>query len=431
MKRRAPADDIAPRLPGRLERRTLGNGLRLCVLENPVAPLVSGALWYRVGARDELDGEHGAAHFLEHMMFRGAERYGAGEIDRITSALGGTCNAFTSHDATVYTFRFSRDRWPVALDIEADRLGSLKIDPHHVDRERRVILEEISMYEDEPWDALAQEVGARLYPDHPYGRPVLGTRESVLAMDPQALRAFQRRHYAPENAVLVLAGDVTVGEALDACAPLAAVPAGGVPRSRVPLPPHHPPAAPVRLKRRHGEVARLLVEWPAPPATAASHATHRLLALALAGGRSSRLHRHLVEETRLCAWVSCDLVESEGPGALSVALEALPGTDSRAIEGELERTLDRLATSPPEAPELARCRRIALADWMFGHEQGHRQAVAVGAGEALFGEGWAERAIDRLLATPSEEVRELARRWRDRSPVVGWSLPERGAEAAA
>lgn len=418
------------RLPGRVERRELANGMRVCVLENRVAPLVSGALWYRVGARDERAGQHGAAHFLEHMMFRGAERFGPGEIDRITSELGGSCNAFTSHDSTVYTFRFSSDGWPIALDLEADRLSSLALDAEAFERERRVILEELSMYEDEPWDALDQEVSAAMYPDHPYGRPVLGTRESLERMSPATLRDFMTEHYRTDNVVLVLAGDVSIEEAVAACAPFEGIlPAAS--HRRGPLPEHSAPRSRQRVSRRHGEVARLLVELTAPPATDPLHPAHRLVVLALAGGRSARLHRRLVEDLRLCSWVSCDLSESEAPGVLTLALEVLPGVEPERVEEELWSTLGRFSTEPLTEDELFGCRRMAIADWMFGHEQGHRQVLALGAGEALFGSGWAQWSIESLVSTPDETVRELAARLPELGGVVGWSLARRGAEAAA
>lgn len=427
-----PAEGLETlRLPGRVERATLDNGLRVCVLENRVAPLVSGALWVRAGTRDERVGQHGAAHFLEHMMFRGAARFGPGEIDRITSELGGSCNAFTSHDATVYTFRFSSDRWRIALELEADRLSSLTLDAEAFESERRVILEELSMYEDEPWDALDQEVSAAMYPHHPYGRPVLGTRESLEGMSTATLREFRGDHYRTDNLVLVLAGDLSIDEALAACAPLEGLSKPPGELRRAPLPDHSPPRSRLRVARRQGEVARLLIDLPAPPATDPRHPAHRLLALALAGGRSSRLHRRLVEERRLCSWVSSDLSESEAPGVLTVALEVLPEIEPQRVEADLFETLERLASDPLTDEELFGCRRMAVADWVFGHEQGRRQALSLGAGEAMFGSDWAQRSIDALVETPDDEVRELAAGLRGLGCVVGWSLPRRGAEAAA
>jgi zinc protease len=154
-------------IPGRRQLARLGNGLTVCVLENRQAPVVTTAISYRAGTRDEPPGHGGVAHFLEHMMFKGAARFGPGEIDRRTQALGGSNNAFTSHDATTYYFSFAADRWTEALAIEADRMGGLSLDPKQVASERRVIREEIAMYDSEPWDALEVAVQARLFRGHP------------------------------------------------------------------------------------------------------------------------------------------------------------------------------------------------------------------------------------------------------------------------
>ena len=156
------------------ERARLANGLEVVLIPNRQAPIVTTVLVYRAGARDEAPGASGAAHFLEHMMFKGAALYGPGEIDRRTQALGGMNNAFTSHDATAYYFAFASDRWREALAIERDRMTSLALDPAEFESERQVILEELAMYRDEPWDALELDVQAELYRGHRYGMPVLG-----------------------------------------------------------------------------------------------------------------------------------------------------------------------------------------------------------------------------------------------------------------
>ena len=258
-----PALLSAPRLPGRARVERLANGLTVCLLENRQAPLVTSALWYRAGTRDEDEAHLGAAHFLEHMMFKGSRRYGPGEIDRRTQALGGTNNAFTSHDSTAYYFSFASDRWREALDIEADRMRGLLLDPQEVASERQVIQEEIAMYEDDPWDALEIHALREFFGGHPYGRPVLGTRETVAATGVAELARFHREFYRPANAVLVVAGDVGP-EALDAVE-AAFADLGGPPAERVRGPRGGVPPGLRRLERRHGEVPRMLLALPAPP----------------------------------------------------------------------------------------------------------------------------------------------------------------------
>ncbi len=409
----------------------LEGGLTLCTLENRQAPVVTSALFYRAGTRDEPSGHGGLAHYLEHMMFKGTARYGPGEIDRVTQALGGSNNAFTSHDSTVYYFTFAPDRWNTALGIEVDRMGGLTLDPGEVESERQVILEEISMYEDEPWAALEMEVVSALHGEHPYGRQVLGTREELRQTGASELRAFQEGFYHPANAILVVAGDVAaksvrqeVERAFAALEPRAmdvakdsqtGVNAGGAPVSEL-----------IRLQRRQGQLARLLLALPGPRASDPDHALVKVALAVLANGRSSRLHRALVDEGQLCAWVSAEIGETLDPGSSMIALEVLPGVEAERVEVELFRFLEELRREPPTEDELERAKRTLLADWIFGHEKVHEQALLLGFSQAIYGgvapwaplegvqradaEGLA-RAVDSYLRPHS-------------GGVLGWSLPQ-------
>ena len=188
--------------------RRLAGGLTVGLVERRQAPVVSTVVCYRVGAAAEPPELGGIAHFLEHMMFKGSAAYGPGEVDRITQSLGGSNNAYTGHDATLYQFSFAADRWREALSIEADRMAGLRLEPREVDAEREVILEELTMVEDDPWDALELAVLAEFYGDHPYARPVIGSRESLRRIGGDELAEFHRHHCRPSGAVLVVAGDV-------------------------------------------------------------------------------------------------------------------------------------------------------------------------------------------------------------------------------
>jgi zinc protease len=414
-------------LPGHIAVERLGNGLTVCLLENRQAPLVTTALWYRAGTRDETPGLGGTAHFLEHMMFKGSPRYGPGEIDRRTQALGGANNAFTSHDATAYYFNFAADRWGEALAIEADRMAALLLDPEEVASERQVILEEIAMYDSEPWDALEMAVQPRLFGGHPYGRPVLGTAEELGAIGRDELAAFHSRYYRPDNAVLVVAGDLGADALGTVERALGGLPAGGHGRAPVTEPAY--PAGLDRLERRKGEVPRLLLSLPAPPGGHPDHAPLRLLVSLLGAGRTSRLHRALVDEGQLCVWVSADLSENQGSGQITLGAEVVPGAAPAVVEAELLRQLDLLAAEPPGEEELARAKQVALADWVFGHERVHQQALAAGFALALFDLEHLERELERLSAVGPERLLDVADRYLrpERGGVLGWSLPRSAA----
>lgn len=414
--------DLSRLLP-RCEIDRLDNGLVVGVMPQRHASVVATALIYRAGTREDAAGHGGTAHFLEHMMFKGTPLYGPGEIDRLTRAWGGSNNAYTSHDLTVYYFTFAADRWHRTLDIERDRMTELDLDPREVASERQVILEEIAMYEGEPWDALEQRVAAAAFSDHPYGRPVLGTRAELEATGAEELRRFHELYYRPANAVLVLAGDVGDDARARVEGAFGGV-NGGAGHERRRRPPR-PPCGLVRLERRAGEVARLLLSLPAPAAGDPDHAPLRLVAGVLGGGRSSRLHRALVDEGQLCVGVTADLNESLDPGGLTVALEVLPGVDPELAENALLDEIDRLHETPPTAAEVERAKKIVLADWIFDHERVHQQAFLMGTALALFDAEHPWRYHERLLAAEPADLARVAERCLrpERCGVLGWSLP--------
>lgn len=366
-----------PALAGEIEVTRLANGLTVCLARNRQAPLVSTALFYRAGCRDEAPGLGGLAHFLEHMMFKGSPGYGPGEIDRLTQTLGGSNNAFTGHDLTAYYFTFAADRWPLALAIEADRMRALTLDPEEIASERQVIVEEIAMYRDDPWDALEIDTFAALWGEHPYGRPVLGTVAELEAAGRDELVAFHARCYRPERAVLVLAGDLDATALERARDAFGSIPAGDGERQALARPAG--PAVEVRIERRHGEVARMLLALPAPPPDEPDHADLRLLAAALALGRSSRLQRELVEEEELCLSLAVGLTEGSLASTFTLAAELLPGVDPGEVERRMRAALAALGERPVAEPELDRVRRVFQADWVYGQERIHQQALATGA----------------------------------------------------
>ncbi len=433
-------------IPGRRRLTRLANGLTVCLVENRQAPVVTTALTFRAGTRDEVAGHGGVAHFLEHMMFKGAKVYGAGEIDRRTQALGGSNNAFTSHDATTYYFSFAADRWTEALAIEADRMSALALDPTQVASERQVILEEIAMYDSEPWDALEVAVQKRLFRGHPYGRPVLGARGELRASGRKHLAAFQRRLYRPDNAVLVVAGDLAAdamaeverhlgwlpGRAADASHPSAGADAAydddagpGQPHRAAATPPVVRLAGMARLRRHKGEVPRMMLSLPVPAGDAADFPVVRLLATLLGSGRTSRLYRTLVDEGQLCSWVQAEVVEALDVGHLTIAAELVPGIAPARVESEVLRLLAELTAAPPPAEEVERARQVALADWVIHHEKIEQQALSLAVALALFDADHLDRQLRRLLATGPADLHEAARRYLrpELGSVLGWSLP--------
>jgi zinc protease len=282
------------------------------------------------------------------------------------------------------------------------------------------------MYESDPWDALEQEVASRLYGEHPYGRPVLGTRAELLATEREHLGAFHRDFYRPDGAVLVVAGAVSDADLEAIAATLGALPPGVRPRPA--LPGAAALAGEARIERRHGEVPRLLVALPAPPADHPDHPALRVLATALADGRTSRLRHDLVEERELCLFADADVSAVAGPGVFTVQAELHEGVAPAEVESRVRGHLRAVIEAPLPDAELARARAALLADWVFGNEQAHQQALSLGFGLTLFDdERQAERSLEAALAASAGELQEVAARWLDPERnfgVVGWALPK-------
>ena len=192
------------------ESFTLDNGLKVVVVTNRRAPIVTHMIWYRVGAADEAPGESGLAHFLEHLMFKGTKNTEPGEFSRIVAENGGVQNAFTSYDYTGYFQTVARDRLEIMMRYEADRMTNLVLTDEIVDPERQVVLEERrSRVGNNPSSQLWEQANATLFLNHPYRVPIIGWEHEIKQLSTEGALAFYRKWYAPNNAVLVVAGDVT------------------------------------------------------------------------------------------------------------------------------------------------------------------------------------------------------------------------------
>lgn len=410
------------------EAQRLDNGLTVVLLPQAAADQVVTVMCYRAGSRDEKAAEGGLAHFLEHMMFKGSASYPPGAIDRLTQGLGGSNNAFTSHDVSAYYFQFERGSWGEALRIEADRMHGLSLLPEEVESEREVILEEIRMHEDDPWDALDQAVAGRIFGGHPYGRPVLGTRSSLGGLDAADLGSFHRRHYQPDQAVLVAAGGLPadamerIEAALGNGGPVhQTAPGSGRPELE---PPAFDAAPDRRIELRHGEMARLLVAHPAPAADDPAYVHVRLALTVLASGRASRIQRDLVEEDPLALWVAGAASGHRLGGMANLAAEAAADVEPARLEAEVCARLDGLAGNPPTMEELERAKRVLFADWVFMHERIAERAVSAALEHALFFPGFSRDSYRVLADATAGDVAEACSVWlAPATRVVGWSLP--------
>ncbi|MBL8900278.1 MAG: insulinase family protein [Planctomycetes bacterium] len=390
----------------------LPNGLELHVLERHAHPLVTSMVWYRVGSRDEGLGDTGLSHFLEHMMFKGSARFAKGEIDRLTASGGGSNNAFTSHDYTAYFFDFAADRWEQALEIEADRMRSCLLDPTEFEAEKQVVLEELAMGKDDPWNDVQDEVVAHAFVTHPYHHPIIGWADDLRAVDVARMRSWYERHYRPDNAIAVIVGDVDaerVVEAVQRTLGAIAAPEPRVVRRSVPAEPAQRGTRRVELER-DSNVARLACAWRAVPWRAPERLALEALEVMLGSGRSSRLYEALVQGEELAATVDVEVDLRRDDGLFWAWIEVRDDADPVHAEEALLEQIEGFLSRPVSASELARAKSILKSELRDEQESVSGLAVRIGrlaALEALDELTGEEARIDALTVEAVEAAARL------------------------
>ncbi|MBI4246564.1 MAG: insulinase family protein [Candidatus Rokubacteria bacterium] len=407
------ADAPAGRDAAGVVAATLDNGLRVLLLPDHRSPIVSFQVWYRVGSRNERRGATGLAHFLEHMMFRGTPRHGPREFARLVEQNGGRDNAFTTQDVTSYFVNIAADKLDLVLDLEADRMQHLLLDPPAVDAERQVVIEERrTRTEDDPEGFLGEEVGALAFRTHPYGQPIVGWMEDLTRITPDQLRAFYRTYYVPNNALVVAVGDFEPSEVLRKIRDRF----GRIPRAADP-----PPVGTVE-PAQHGE-RRVVVRKPAklPVVYLAWHVpNHRsgdapaleVLSTILSAGRTSRLYRQLVYERQLALEAGGDYPYfSLDPNLFWFWATAMPGQTPEALEQALLAEMARLGAEPVGGEELQRAKNQIEAAFVFGQDSIHRRASLLARFELVGGYALRDAYVARIRAVTASDIQRVARAW--------------------
>ncbi len=433
MARRTPVR-LSPAVGGDLpvQERRLDNGLTALVLPRRGTPVVVVDLYYPVGSFDEPPGLSGLAHFVEHMLFKGTERFPKGQIDRLVTALGGHCNAETGEDSTHYWFTFPANRWEQALIIEADRMNHARFDPVEVELERRVIGEERARELGSPQGRLDQTHLAVSYLRHPYRNPILGWPEDAARIRAEDLESFYRRHYRPDGAVLVVAGDVHPGRALDRiAAAFAGVPTGRAARARPRVDePRQTGRRDFVLVEPDG-VCRGLLGWRTVPRGHRDAAALDVLSDLLSFGRRSRLWQALVEESGLATWVEASHGTAQRGGQFLIAVDFDSDAARSDVEARILAEIRRLAEGGPQPEELARSRCRLEAAWRW--ERDDLAALASGLGHAALWGDWRTWPAEHraAMAVTARDIRRVATGYLDEPGLTaGWTEPRGAGESA-
>jgi zinc protease len=368
------------------------------------SPIVTTMVWYRVGSRNEESGQTGKSHFLEHMLFKGTDRFKKGQIDLLTLKNGGGNNAFTSHDFTAYYFSFASDRWQVALDIEADRMVNCVFDPAEFEAEKKVVIEELKTGLDSPWGILMQELDAAAYKLHPYRNPVVGWLSDVELATTSEQQAYYRKYYQPNNAILVLAGDFDADEALEAAERrFGAIPSGLEPVSRILGEP--PQRGEKRLAVRwRSRVPRLAIAYHTPAIGASDSYALQTLAVILAEGKASRLYQRMVERERSVTFVTADYGESKDPTLFHIRAEARGEHTREEMEASIFDELEKVAAGNIDERELNRAKRQIEAHYILSRERTLDQAMLIGQMETLAGLDYIDTYLERISKLTAADI---------------------------
>jgi zinc protease len=421
----APAATM-PADAGQIVTRTLDNGLKVIVWPDHDIPNVALYTWYRVGGRDEYPGITGIAHYFEHMMFNGTSTRAPGEFDRVMEANGGSNNAYTSNDVTVYQDWFPNSALELIFELEGDRMANLDFDPEVVESERGVVYSERrSRVDNDNFGALFEQLQATAYVAHPYQFPVLGWPSDIENWTIDQLRDFYRSYYAPNNATLLVVGAVDPEQVFALAARhIGPIPAQPAPRAVTTVEPEQKGERRV-VVRKQSQTPLLAISWHATRASDAETPALELLMAILTQGRSSRLHRQLVEDSQLALNVGGFLQAGFDPGLFSLYATLPPGGDLATVEARIGAELARIAREGVSEAELGKARKQKLAQFWRGMATISGKAQALGTYEVFHGDyRTLFDAPQRFAAVTLDDIRAVAAKYlHDDRRTVGTLLP--------
>ncbi len=415
-----------------VESFTLKNGLEVVVIPNRRVPAVSHMLWFRVGAADDPPMASGLAHYHEHLMFKGTKSYPQGRYEQLIAAHGGRQNAFTGYDSTGYYVDIAKEKLPLVMQLEADRIRGLTPDPQEALKEREVILEERrTRVENSPQALLAEQVNAALYLNHPYHIPVIGWMHEMAQLTPEEALALHRRHYHPNNAVLVISGDVTAAQVR----PLAERHYGSLPKRDVP--PRRWRQEPPARAARHVTLRHANVKQPVwtrsylAPSLVHGDTSQALplsvLAQVLGAESTGLLYRALVVEQKLATSITTGYEPfMRGPSEFSISAVPADGVSPERLGAAIDRALEAILSGGVPEDSVRRAKRLLKAETVYAREGLQPMAYLMGTIRMLGLEKEVFARWPEMIEAVTRADTEAAARTvlQPESSVTGVLLPE-------
>ena len=393
---------------------TLANGMKVLLVEVPKAPVATVQVWYKVGSRNEVMGRAGLSHMLEHMMFKGTARYPKGSFSRIIRKNGGIDNAFTSQDFTAYFENVAADRVGLALELEADRMQGLILDNSEFQTEREVVKEERRLRsEDDPQGALVEALFAQAFLSHPYHWPVIGWFADLDAMSLEDLQRHYDTFYSPNNATLVVVGDIKAEFLLPTIKRLfEPIPRGPSPKQTLPPEPEQRGERRFLLKRE-AQVPFVIMGFRVPNYSSEDSYALDILESILSHGKSSRLYQSLVYDQKSSLAVGAEYsVLQTDPGLFYFYSLVNPSAKVEGVEEAIQHEILRLQNEPPSEQELQRAKNQVEAARVFEQDSNFRHAMLMGQAESV-GTGWRriDQFIEHIHAVTAKDIQRVAKQY--------------------
>jgi len=392
----------------------LRNGLRVIVSEDRTAPVVSVAVTYNVGSRDERRGRTGFAHLFEHMMFKGSENVGPGEHFMLIFNNGGSMNGTTNKDRTLYFETLPANQLDLALFLEADRMRSLEITQENLDNQRHAVQEERRLgVDNQPYGRTFEAIDELAYENFAYEHSVIGSMEDLNAATVEDVAAFFKTYYAPNNAVLSIVGDVDTKAALEKVRKyFESIPAQPPPPAVDVTEPPQTAERRATLEDPLARLPRIDMAYHRPDSGAPDDDALSVLATVLAGGRSSRFYRAIVREKQLAPNVSASSGGGRGPGLFRISATVVPGKTLEALEAAIEEEVEKVKAGPIADWEIEKARSDAKRAVVAVLTSSLQRAIRLGE-DALFYDdpGRINTRLDRLAKVTAADVQRVARQY--------------------
>lgn len=411
-----------------VKEHVLKNGLKVLMVEDHKTPIAVFQVWYRVGSKNEPSGKTGMSHLLEHMMFKGTPSFGSKVFSKKVQKAGGVDNAYTSKDQTVYWQKIPSSKLDISIELEADRMLNLTLDPAETIAERNVVMEERRMRtDDDPQSALYEELLASSFIAHPYHNPVIGWMYDIASISRDDLYAHYKNFYAPNNAFIIVSGDIDSNEVIKKIErSFGSIPVSSLKKTSLSKEPEQKGERRITLKKE-AELPVIMAAYHAPSLPDPDAYALEVLSVVLSGGKSGRLYKSLVYDKKiaLSAYADYSAITPE-PFLFMLGATVAPGKDAGETEKLLFAEVDKIIETPPTEHEVQKCKNQIESSFVMSLDSVYFQAEVLGMFEVIDGWRGKDKYIEGIRKVTPEDVRRVAKKYlRPENRTVAVLIPQK------